>query len=110
MDIKDASAQLSAIGNLLQSLGVGNNAGEWNQNAIISLLNRGNAGDEYARSIFESVFNPARDNALQVSDNLRGNVNAGGSYLDQAQATQAGIPDILRQFLGGEYSANGRSR
>lgn len=103
-DIKDTAAQLQAIGNLVASLGLGNNAGEWNQNLLVSLLNRANQGDTYARQIFESVFAPARDYALNTGDQLQSTVNQGSSLYDQAGNLTQGIPQLLQQFLGGNLN------
>lgn len=105
MDPVTISAALGGIGQLLNSFGIGNNAAEWNRNALVSLWNRAQQGDEMARQMFAAFADPSRDAALDVEGALRRPVIDQAPYiLENNQNLTSGVPDILRQFLGEAYT------
>lgn len=61
---------MGGLGSLFQGFGLGDNPQEWIQNALVGLYQRAQQGDEMGRQLFAMFADPARQNALNLSDGL----------------------------------------
>jgi hypothetical protein len=96
---------LQGIGQLLQSFGIGNNAAEWNQNALVTLWNRAQQGDEMARQMFAMFADPARDGALDVEGGLRRpTIDLAQPLMDANQGAFGNVQGLFDSYLNGGYT------
>lgn len=100
-----AALALGGLGQLLNSFGIGNNTGEWNQNALIALWNRAQQGDAAAMDMFRSFADPARQRALDVGDPLsRLTIDQAPYTFGANQDFANSIPGLMQQFQQGAFN------
>jgi hypothetical protein len=96
----------NALGGLFQifgAFGIGQNPREWQQNALMHLLNRSEIGEEMGRFLWGMMAEPLRESALDVTDTLRRPlIDLAPWYLGYGEQQLGGMTDLFRQ-AGGLY-------